>query len=486
MKKITIILFLTCITYMCNAQLPNGTVAPNFTTTDINGNSHTLYDYLDAGKTVILEFSGVNCGPCWKYHVTDALKDFYNAFGPEASDEVAVFYIEEARYTTIDDLRGIPANTSFGNWIEGTPYPMILSTAVHDLYQITYAPTIYRICPGDRLLTLMGRNPASTLTTVANVYCSANLQGVQNYAKAVKTINGFCTGQDSFKADFKNYGRNNIMTASFNLKQDNIVIATKSYRGNLSQFSTASVVFDEVIISPSSLYSVEIEDVNGVPNYNSDFSQADLPFYISGSTGSDIEVKIHTNENCSQLRWKITDSNGTIVTSGGPYQAVASNMNAIITHIVTLPPASECYNFTYLANGYGWRNYYWGYPETITPGVEIYSADNNLIYSHLNIGDFGYELTEKNIFSIGVLNTQDLMGNIISMFPNPTTGMLTINSEDSLNVNVYDMLGKTVFYATNINQDHTINLSHLANGVYVVKALSARNETTVQKIILNH
>jgi len=38
-------------------QLPVGTVAPNFTLTDINGNTHTLYDYLDQGKTVVIDFS---------------------------------------------------------------------------------------------------------------------------------------------------------------------------------------------------------------------------------------------------------------------------------------------------------------------------------------------------------------------------------------------------------------------------------------------
>ena len=59
------------------AQLPNGSIAPDFTLVDLNGTSHTLYDYLDAGQTVFLDFSAVWCPPCWSYHISGALEDLY-------------------------------------------------------------------------------------------------------------------------------------------------------------------------------------------------------------------------------------------------------------------------------------------------------------------------------------------------------------------------------------------------------------------------
>ena len=39
-----------------SAQLPNGSIAPDFTATDINGVEYNLYELLDAGNTVILDF----------------------------------------------------------------------------------------------------------------------------------------------------------------------------------------------------------------------------------------------------------------------------------------------------------------------------------------------------------------------------------------------------------------------------------------------
>ena len=43
----------------------NAQTAPDFTITDTHGNEHSLYaDYLDQGKTVVLDLFFVNCPPC--------------------------------------------------------------------------------------------------------------------------------------------------------------------------------------------------------------------------------------------------------------------------------------------------------------------------------------------------------------------------------------------------------------------------------------
>jgi len=44
-------------------QLPARSTAPDFTITDIAGNTHNLYDILDEGKPVLLELFAVWSGP---------------------------------------------------------------------------------------------------------------------------------------------------------------------------------------------------------------------------------------------------------------------------------------------------------------------------------------------------------------------------------------------------------------------------------------
>ena len=63
MKKLLLSLSL-CLGFLgsSHAQLPNGTYCPDFTGTDLNGNTHNLYTYLDAGYTSIVS------GPDHPYH----------------------------------------------------------------------------------------------------------------------------------------------------------------------------------------------------------------------------------------------------------------------------------------------------------------------------------------------------------------------------------------------------------------------------------
>ena len=99
MKRI--ILFLTLFTFgISNAQsgLLAGTgYAPDFTVTDINGNSHSLYSYLDAGKVVVLELMSVTCGHCISH--VPGTEASYQANGPNGTN-VAEFLGLEVNAST--------------------------------------------------------------------------------------------------------------------------------------------------------------------------------------------------------------------------------------------------------------------------------------------------------------------------------------------------------------------------------------------------
>lgn len=95
----------------------------------------------------------------------------------------------------------------------------------------------------------------------------------------------------------------------------------------------------------------------------------------------------------------------------------------------------------------------------------------------------GNVVTEDVQDPVGIAE-YDNMSNL-SVYPNPTTGQVTIcNAQNVLrNVNVYDVYGKLVL-SENVNAETAvINLSNMPSGLYIVKAVDGNNNISTSKII---
>lgn len=186
MLKCVFTAFLFLIQVSLFAQLPNGSTAPDFTLTDYNGNVHNLNEYLDAGKTVILEVFAAHCPICWNYHQTNRLKNLYNTYGPEGTDELMVLALEYDQWNNHNAFIGIgdPWVTQ-GNWLEGTPYPIFNvedpDRGVFVDYNIVGYPQIYKICP-DRITEII-----STTATETQIY--NKVQQCQNVLSIHESLN---------------------------------------------------------------------------------------------------------------------------------------------------------------------------------------------------------------------------------------------------------------------------------------------------------
>lgn len=166
---LTLVLFLGAF-HVSFGQLPSGSVAPNFTCTDLDANVHNLYaDYLSQGISVVLDVSATWCGPCWNYHNSNTLKNFYNTYGPNGTGEATVIFAEGDPSTNLACLYG-PSGCvggTTGNWVANTPYPIIHTEgpSIRSSYQVNAYPTIFMISAGNgkSYTTGGGGIPAATL-----------------------------------------------------------------------------------------------------------------------------------------------------------------------------------------------------------------------------------------------------------------------------------------------------------------------------------
>ncbi len=477
MRKITLLIALFFISFTSQAQIANGSVAPDFTVTDINGVTHTLSDYLAAGKTVIMDISATWCGPCWNYHNNHTLDDMYTAYGPDGSDEVVVLFIEGDPTTTLADLNGTGNNTQ-GDWVAGSPYAIIDSGAIADLYQIAYFPTVFRICPNG-IVNEVGTVGAASLRNGINANCGT-LTGVQNHAHAMDNENSLCTTAGAPVAKFKNYGENAITSANLNLLENGAVVASKAFAGTVNRFATRTVAFDNMVLNPESEYTFELVDVNASALFDPTHNIADMGIRIAGQAALNVVLHVKTDNWPTEITWKLKNSANVVVAEGGPYVGGANgggaDANTTKIHDLTLIEG-ECYSIQLLDSyGDGWSL-------GNTPhGIEIFSEDVS-IYS-LEVGNFGTSLNKTAVMSTSALGVGESDAAQFGVYPNPTNGIVRINTESAVQVTISDILGKVVYRNANVTSETSIDLSGFQKGMYMAQ-IAGESGTSTEKIILN-
>jgi hypothetical protein len=267
MKKLLLSFALFAGIISANAQeTPVGTVVGNFTLTDINGTTHTLFDYLDAGKTVVIDVSATWCGPCWNYHNTGALNDFYNAKGPNGTNEAMVFFIEGDTQTSTECLSGNAGcidpnnnNTSRGDWVTGENMPIIDLTSAASFegsgLNIAYFPVMYVICP-NRTVYKSGVAGSIGTLTLLNSYiggCPAPATASPDVTMmSYDTDTYICNGSSHTPVvTIQNNSTTSLTNATVTITQNGNTVSTGTYTGNLASYGVATVTCTP-IASPSS------------------------------------------------------------------------------------------------------------------------------------------------------------------------------------------------------------------------------------------
>ncbi|MEZ4854080.1 MAG: T9SS type A sorting domain-containing protein [Flavobacterium sp.] len=82
-----------------------------------------------------------------------------------------------------------------------------------------------------------------------------------------------------------------------------------------------------------------------------------------------------------------------------------------------------------------------------------------------------------------VLDNENFIKNVFLLYPNPTTGIINIATQENLSVAVYDLVGKIIIRQEISSGTSTLDISNYARGVYVVKATNTSGNEATYKIV---
>ncbi len=235
------------------------------------------------------------------------------------------------------------------------------------------------------------------------------------------------------------------------------------------------ITWTRVVAKKNTPYSVEMENYNYsavgqiddliVPNVNLT-SPGNVPLmtfwlaYAMRTAGVSDTLEVVISTDCGATWTSV-------------YKKWADSLSTSLTTIAPFVPIT----------GADWRQ------ETIDFTPFTFSDNAIIKFRNINNNQNNLYIDDVNIsFIVGITETLD--GSVVSIYPNPTTGNLTINTSalktETLNISISDAIGKTFLKKTILLPVHDValDLSSLSNGVYLIH-LNDGNRSFTQKLVLN-
>jgi len=484
MKKLLLSVIIGSASFASIAQTAVGTYVNNFTLTDINGTVHNLYDYTDAGKMVVIDVSATWCGPCWSYHGTGALNDFFLAHGPSGANDAMVFFVEGDASTTSADLNGTGTNTQ-GDWVTGESMPIIDLTTSASFTStgmvIPYFPVMYVICPNR---TIIKADVAGAIGTLAqlNSYVgtcpatasSPNDAAILSYQGATKA----CTPVD-LKVKLQNNGTSALTAATITATVSGSQVASYNWSGNLGTYDAVDVTigqYQPVSSGDNVTFAITATDANVS---NNTLSKTIAKASVGSS--NNVTVKVSLDRYGSETSWKIKRSNGAVAYSSPVYANATANGTYPQTDINTFLP-DDCYSLeVYDSYGDGFTGSYGN------GSVQVWVNGSSLGAVNTLTSDLGTDKFQLE----AVAGITEFEATAFNAYPNPASDILNVSFEavnTAYSITMMDLQGRVVatqeLQGLSGAQNVAIPVAELAKGSYLVSVTSqgvTRSQTVVIK-----
>ena len=486
MKQFFSLLAAASISLGAFAQLPNGSIAPDFTATDINGVQHNLYSLLDSGYSVILDFSATWCGPCWGYHEEGTLEAVHETYGMAGSDEVRVLYLESDDLNTgLADLEGTGPNTQ-GDWVTGTEYPIIDNAgSIADSYGITGYPTILTVCP-NRILTESGPATASQHASVFQAdLCQPATQPNDGFLVSYTGEYLACGATPAtLSVNLMNMGTAPLTACTITAYDGSTPVGSDNWTGALATYETENVTVTTAVISEDTNFDIQITSTDDNVNNNT----VSATVYKPMESTNNVRFSLLLDSYPQEVQWALFDENDQIVEQAGPYAADDANQEFVYPWTLDL----GCYTFVILDDYGDGLHGSWFDGSGPDGNFSIDAMDGSSVVSNLYAYSSPDEYAELAVaFEVTSVSSveETLEISDVALFPNPTSGISNIQFTSAAaakaSLEVTNLLGERVIvedFGMLAAGTHRmeLNLTGFEAGVYLVNVNAGGNVTTLR------
>lgn len=479
-----------------------------FQTNDINGNPVNVADTLAAGKSIVIDYSATWCPPCFRFHNSKVLEAIH-----EQMPNVCVLWVEADPSTTLADIQGTGSNTQ-GDWThysDGSEvsYRIIDCADCESMIDPTgYVPAIYFISPEGYYCHIYGEEwgvyidqPAQLAVANITALIEASPQAGQ---APVISIDG----------------------------------PLSVLKGNVATFTALITSVDEVTniswtIDGGNPATASSETVSTTWNTLGDHTVTLSVTNTTGTTTKSINVNVFSWNWDNTMTYVTQDEYLSSVGVGGGafywgamypaqfmsgrnfiksvdiYVSYSGTYKLLIGQGGDNAPASQLYTKTVQftsdqentwqkinvsgsvsLNGSNLWVYFYttniGYPAAGAPfcgdlNGSLVSMDGTqwMDVQSASGGSLDYTwMIKATTGDQGNADIEDALGSKLYVYPNPTTGMITIDVDNFVNCDITDVAGHTVM----TSNESTIDMSNLSNGVYFVR-VNTTNGSAIQKIV---
>ncbi|MCK5820379.1 MAG: T9SS type A sorting domain-containing protein [Bacteroidales bacterium] len=466
-----LIIGLLILSQVANAQLDGSGIAPDFKLTDVKGADHQLYDYLDQGKVVILDFFAVWCSICQ----ADApyLGEVYDELGPEGTKQIEMLSLEADDATSDNQTINYALNFQSAN-------PHINSTnQVPADYNVNFFPTYYVIAPDRSYTLILGRQGNMKTQMIEAIESAPTLRSVENdirvmsYSKPKESI---CRNSFSPELRIQNYGKNDISALTIETWIDEQLVSSFPYAYLLKPYQYSDLSLPEISGLSSGWHKIDFKfvDVNG--QEDGDPSNSLGGDFLMLHDGVQISVELTTDAYPKETSWKILEE-GKMVAEGDAY---TKGLTLDITDVCVEEKA--CYRlviYDKYGDGISSGGIVVRFLDEIIGEIQAseFNADSSWVDFCVVPGSSGIDQHEKAELSFRV-------------YPNPSNGkfklILAGMAIPDGEVTVIDITGRQLF-STSLQRGQkilTIDLSDSDVGIYFVR-LKTNNSLQTQRIIVD-